>query len=517
MSEQPRTEPSMDELIGQLAERKERAGEMGGVDAVERHKASDRLTVRERVQLLIDEGTWFEIGMLAEPAIRRERPTPGDGVVTGFGEVNGSAVAVIGIDATVMAGSTAPVSMRKQGRVAALASSKGIPLIMLCDADGGRIPDVMGWRFSGLPLDFSSFLQPAPGCPAIPRAAAVLGPSYGDSALHASTAHFVVMTETAALALSGPSVIRSAIGEDVSDSELGGPAAALPIGVAHLVVPSEVDAMTAVAVFLSYLPPNSDLPAPRVTSRPPLRDPDQIGSVVPTNAKSAYDMYDVVESVVDEGSVFPWAADFGPALITALARLDGYPVGVIANQPTMNAGALDPPALRKSTRFVEMCDTFNLPLLFLQDVPGLLIGRSAEKDGIVRGYEDLVARLARARVPKVSVVVRKAYGGGHFAMGGRPNNPDFLVAWPSAELGFMAPDTGVSTVHRRRLEAALAEGGEDMERQVRSELMSSWTDESKPWEAAAHFYLDDVIDPRTTRQWAIRAIEVAWGSRGRTV
>lgn len=508
---------AMEDLIQELNERKSQALEMGGAEAVAKHQATGRLTVRERVDLLVDPGTWFEVGMFALPEIRRDRPVPGDGVVTGFAEMQGRPVGVIGIDATVLAGSTAPVSMRKQGRIAAFASEKGIPLVTLCDADGGRIPDVMGWRFSGLPLDFSSFLQPPEGSPEIPRAAAVLGPSYGDSALHASTAHFVVMTENAAVALSGPSVVQSAIGEEITDQELGGPDRALAIGTAHMAVGSEQDAFLAIAAFLSYLPSNSNLPAPRFESRLPKSSAMDIAGIVPTNPRSAYDMFDVIESIVDGDSVFPWAQAHGPALITAFARIDGYPIGIVANQPTVNAGALDPAALRKSSHFAEMCETFNLPLVFLQDVPGLLIGKKAEQEGIVRGYEDLVARLARSRVPKVSVVIRKAYGGGHYAMGGKPTRPDFLVAWPSAELGFMAPETGINTVYRRRLEAAFAEGGEELEEAVRAELMSEWQDESRPWEAAAHFYLDDIIDPGTTRDWMIRAIELSWGPGERVV
>lgn len=517
MTENDPAPGAMQNLVEELSERKSRALEMGGPDAVAKHHATGRLTVRERIDLLVDSGTWFEVGALALSEIRRDRPVPGDGVVTGFGEMQGRPVGVIGIDASVLAGSTAPVSMRKQGRVAAFASEKGIPLIMLCDADGGRIPDVMGWRFSGLPLDFTSFLQPPEGCAEIPRAAAILGPSYGDSALHASTAHFVVMMDTAAVALSGPSVIESAIGEEITDQELGGPDRALAIGTAHMAVTSEHDAFLAMSAFLSYLPSNSTLPAPRFESRPPKNAADDLLGIVPTNPRLAYDMYDVIESIADRDSVFPWAQEHGPALITAFARLDGYPVGIVANQPTVNAGALDPAALRKSSRFADMCDTFNLPLAFLQDVPGLLIGKKAEQEGIVRGYEQLVARLARCRVPKVSVVIRKAYGGGHYAMGGKPTRPDFLVAWPSAELGFMAPETGINTVYRRRLQAAFDEGGEGAESAVRAELMSEWQDESRPWEAAAHFYLDDVIDPRATRNWLIRAIELSWGAGDRVV
>ena len=505
----------MEERLAELQRRRETALAMGGPDRVERHHATGRLTVRERLDGLLDEGSFYEIGMLAEPELRHERPIPGDGCVTGFGHIDGRAVCVIAIDATVLAGTTAPVSMRKQGRIAAFAAKKGLPLILLCDADGGRIPDVMGWRFSGLPFDFSTFLQVPEGYPTIPRIAAVLGPGYGDSALHAGTAHVIVMTESSSIALSGPSVVASAIGEQVTDEELGGPEHAQEVGTAHVVVPSESEAFDAIAAFLSYLPNNANRPAPLAPAVAPAADPETLLTVVPTDSKRAYDMQDVIDAVVDADTVLPWRPEAGQAVITAFARMSGQVVGVIANQPRHGAGALDAKALEKAHDFVDLCDTFNVPLVFLQDVPGLMIGVQAERQGIVLWYERLVARLARAKVPQVAVVIRKAFGGGHYAMGGRPTLPDLLVCWPTAELGFMAPDTGVVTVNRRRLERVEAEEGPDARRALEEELTAHWIDESAPWEAAANIYVDDIIDPRDTRRVILTGIEFGWGDRER--
>ena len=267
----PATGPTMGERIAESRRRHAEALEMGGAQAVDKHRASGRLPVRERIALLTDEGSWFETGMLAQPERRTGKKVPGDGVVTGFGRVDGRPVGLIGIDATVLAGTTAPVSMRKQGRLIDQAQRFGYPLVLLCDADGGRIPDVMGWRFSGLPLDFATFLKPRPGEPPVPRAAAVLGPSYGDSALHASTAHFVVMVASAAIALSGPSVVEAAIGEQLTDAGLGGPDGAQAAGNAHMVVQSEADAFEAIAAFLSYLPSSAARPWPRPPRPRPTR------------------------------------------------------------------------------------------------------------------------------------------------------------------------------------------------------------------------------------------------------
>lgn len=505
----------MEERLEELRRRRQIALGMGGPEKIARHHASGRLTVRERLDGLLDKGSFYEIGLLAEPELRHERPIPADGVVTGFGRIDGRRVCVIAIDATTLAGTTAPISMRKQGRIAAFAAKKGLPLILLCDADGGRIPDVMGWRFSGLPFDFSTFLQVPEGYPEIPRIAAVLGPGYGDSALHAGTAHIVVMTENSSIALSGPSVVASAIGEQVSDHDLGGPEHAQEVGTAHLVVPTERQAFDAIAAFLSYLPNNAARPAPLAPPVAPLRDPESLRTVVPANPKQAYDMFDVIDAIVDADTVLPWRPEAGKAVITAFARLSGQPVGVIANQPRFGAGALDARALQKVHDFADMCDTFNIPLVFLQDVPGLMIGIEAERQGIVLWYERLVARLARAKVPQVVVIIRKAYGGGHYAMGGRPTLPDLLVAWPTAELGFMAPDTGVKTVNRRKLEEAEARGGPEARRRLEEELTAHWIDESAPWEAAAHVYIDDIIDPVDTRRVLLTGIDFGWGDRDR--
>jgi len=509
------TEPTMDQKIAELRERQARAREMGGEEGLKRHRASGRLPVRERVELLIDEGSWFEIGALALPEMRSERHVPGDAAVTGFATLDGRHIGVVGIDSSLLAGTTAPTGMRKQGRLIEIAQKNGFPIVLLCDADGGRIPDVMGWRFSHLPLDFKTFLKRTDGGPLVPRAAAVLGPSYGDSALHASTADFVVMANFASLALVGPSVIEPATGEKLTDQELGGPDKALAIGNAHMSVDTEAEAMDAIAAFLSYLPSNSAKPAPVAPAREPAIDPADLDMIVPLGAKSGYDMRRVIEAIFDADSIFPWAEHWGPSLLTCFARLGGDPVGVIANQPIVKAGALDADALVKEHDFVNLCDTFNIPLIFLQDVPGLMVGTEAEKKGTLKAYEKLALRISTAEVPKIGVLIRKAYGGGHFAMGGRPTHPDFLFAWPSAEMGFMAPETGIKTVNRRKLEIVLAEQGQDAHDALVAELYREWTEISEPWEAAAHIALDDVIEPAQTRAILLNALRFAWGERER--
>ncbi|QEC50529.1 hypothetical protein FSW04_25060 [Baekduia soli] len=502
--------------LDELERRRADALAMGGPERIARHEATGRLTARDRIDLLIDPGSWREIGLHALPEIRRDAPSPGDAIVTGLARVGGRMVGVVAIDATVLAGTTAPVNMRKQNRIAEWAGRKGIPLIFLSDNDGGRLPDLLGWRFSGVPFDFTTFLQSPPGSPSIPRITAVLGPSYGDAALHAAIADLVVMKRDSAIALSGPPVILGAIGEDVSADELGGPGVAHETsGSAHVVVDEEQEAIASIKKFLGYMPDAADLPAPIAPPVEPARDPSELVDLVPSAPRRGYDMRRVLQAIVDGDSLFEWGERFGRSLICALARIEGHPVGVIASQPMQRAGVLDVPALTKELRFAELCDTFNIPLVFLQDVPGLMIGTDAERGGILGCYERLAAALARAQVPKIAVVVRKAYGGGHIAMGGRPVKPDLLVAWPSAELGFMAPDTGVRTVHRRKLDKLAEEEGVEARDALAAQLEAEWAAESQPWEAAANIILDDVIHPADTRRVIAEGIEFAWGTRPR--
>jgi acetyl-CoA carboxylase carboxyltransferase component len=508
------TETSLSGPVEDLERRRAEALAMGGEERIARQHESGRLTARERIALLIDPDSWCEFGLHALPEIRREAPSPGDAVVTGLGRVKGRKVGVVAIDATVLAGTTAPVNMRKQNRIAEWCGRKGLPLIFLADNDGGRLPDLLGWRFSSVPFDFSTFLQSPEGCPAVPRVTAVLGPSYGDAALHAAIADMVVMKRDAAIALSGPPVIKGAIGEDVTGEELGGPKVAHETsGSAHIVVDTDAEAIETVKLFLDYMPDAADLPAPVALPAEPELPADGLMDIVPREPRRGYDMRKVLRSIFDEGSIMQWGERYGRSLICALARLEGEPVGVVASQPMQRAGVLDVPALSKERRFAELCDTFNLPLIFLQDVPGLMIGTDAERGGILRCYEELASTLARTKVPKIAVIVRKAYGGGHIALGGRPVKPDTLLAWPTAEMGFMAPDTGVRTVYRRRLDALEADQGIDARNALSAELEAEWAAESQLWEAAANIILDDVIKPTETRWRLIESIDFAWGSR----
>jgi acetyl-CoA carboxylase carboxyltransferase component len=245
----------------------------------------------------------------------------------------------------------------------------------------------------------------------------------------------------------------------------------------------------------------------------PSRPAEDLLHLLPVERKHGYDMREVLDAIVDAGSILEYGAPKGPGLICAFARIEVMAIGLAASQPLRHGGALDVPALQKWLAFIDVCDTFNLPLVMLHDVPGLLIGSNEERLGLIRYLERVALRISQVQVPKVAVILRKSYGGGYFVLAGKQSSPDLLVAWPTAELGFMAPEAGVRTVHRRDLEAARSEGGNDAYESKLAELIEEWAHESEPWEAAAHYYLDDIIDPRETRSCIVAGIEYTWRQR----
>ncbi|HEX4108978.1 MAG TPA: carboxyl transferase domain-containing protein [Solirubrobacteraceae bacterium] len=517
--------------VAELQRRREHAEAMGGAERIARHHESGRLTARERIDLLVDPGSFRELGLLAlperrpesadeggaaghSPATRAPRRSPyggADGIITGWARIGGRRAAVIAVDATVLGGTTAYVNAEKLMRTCRRASEAGLPVVVLADADGGRMPDVMGWRMGGLPLEFGTLLATPPGRPTILRLCAALGPCFGDAGLEATAAHIAVMTPGASIALSGTEVVETSIGERLSNVELGGPDVAAAVsGQVEMVAETEPEAIALLRRALSYLPDHAGQPAPRADPLAPAADPETLLEVVPVDRRRGYDVRKVLDAVLDAGSLLEYGARKGRSLICGLARIEGEPIGVAASQPMQRGGVLDVPALEKLLAFVRLCDTFNLPIVTLHDVPGLMIGAEAERRGLLRMLETITVAQAHAGVPKISVVMRKSYGGGYFVMNGRQTTPDLLVAWPTAELGFMAPEAGVRTVHRRELEQAFADGGEQARDALLEQLIEEWAHQSEPWEAAAHLYLDDVIDPRDTRRTIAAGIAYCW-------
>lgn len=502
----------MRERVEDLQRRRARIAELGGPEAVARQHAAGKLTARERLALLFDAGTFVEIGAHAthhsdHPAMAG-RETPADGVITGFGRVHGRPVCAIAYDFTVMAGSMGRTGEQKCARVREVALTKRVPLVWLIDSAGARIQEAAGggW-FAG---SGHLFREEVVMSGVVPLVAAVMGPGAAGTAYIPGLADFVPMVRgTSHMALGGPPLVKAVVGEDVEPEELGGSKVHTEVsGVADLEVPDDAACIRAIQEYLSYFPSsNLESPPRGPTDDPPDRMEESLLDVVPDNPRRAYDMHRVIERIVDHGRFFELKPAWAKNLIVGLARLHGYPVGIVANQPLHLGGILDVDAADKAARFIMLCDAFHIPLLFLQDVPGFMVGTRVERAGIIRHGAKMLYAVAEATVPKITVVVRKAYGAGYYVMCGRAYEPDLIVAWPTAEISVMGPEGAVNIIFRKQIAGAADPEAE------RRRLVEEFRRVIDPYVAAGHAFLDDVIDPRETRPVVIRALELARGKR----
>lgn len=501
----------------ELERRRALADAMGGAARVAAHRAAGRLTARERVAVLVDPGSFVELGRLAHS----DRPEVGeraaaDAAVTGVGTVEGRKVGVIAIDATVLAGSTGKVGARKQGQLMSLAARKGYPIVTLGDANGGRLPDLLGSDFGGSAGgdEGEHFLGIRVTGDRIPRVSAILGNAYGDPALWAGASDFVVMAEGGSIALSGPSLVGSSTGAATTHEALGGPEVTVrTTGLVTQLHPTEEAAIGAVRTYLSYLPSNAACAPPVAPAVAPDTPPDALAAIVPDRGRRGYDVRKVIDGVVDGGSFFELHPEFARSVVVGLARVQGRPVGVVANQPKFRGGVLDAPAITKAHRLIELCSGFGLPLVFLQDMPGVMIGVESERLGVAQRLMDLFATVARSPVPKVTVIVRKAFGFGYIALGGPSMGTDYVVAWPNAEIGFMSADNAVQVLHAKRVAAVRQAEGEDAARALAAQLEAETHSAFAPWQAAAQSFLHDVIRPEETRQAVVDGLFIGTGYR----
>ncbi len=494
-------------LVGDLATRKARALEMGGEKLVERQHSLGKLTVRERLDLLVDPGTWVEYGLLADhmDAGLGDRTLAADGAITGVGAVDGRLVAIAAYDFTVMAGSMGAVGESKITRMRAHAVRQRIPFVWLLDSAGARIQSTSGSSFAGAG---ALFREQVAMSGVVPMVAAMLGHCAAGTAYIPGLADFVPMVKgTSSMALGGRHLVKAAVGEDVTEEEMGGSAVHTKVsGVADLEVADDEECLRAVRDYLSFFPQhNRASPPVRGTNDPVDRRAEELYELVPTAPRRAYDVRKVVHAIVDDGDVFWMKPEWAKNLVTGLARVGGQPVGIVANQPMVLGGALDVNAADKAARFVWLCDAFNIPLVFLHDVPGFIVGSAVEKQGIIRHGAKMLFAVSEATVPKISVVLRKSYGAGYFVMNGLAYEADYIVAWPTAEIAVMGPDGAVNIIHRRQLEAI-----EDEEERVakRLELAAEIRANIDPYIAAGHAQLDDVIDPADTRAAIARGLRI---------
>ncbi|HIA00631.1 MAG TPA: acyl-CoA carboxylase subunit beta [Myxococcales bacterium] len=502
----------MRELVAELAEKREAVLAMGGEKRVTRQKARGKMTVRERITVLFDDDTFMEFGTNATFHIGHEEITsvqaPADGVITGIGKINGRMTACAAYDFTVLGGSIGMVGETKVTRLREMALKDRIPIVWLIDSAGARIHPAGGLNQAGTIAYFANsgylFREQVHMSGVIPQVAAMVGPGAAGTAYIPGLADFVPMVrKTSSMALGGPALVRAAVGEEISEEALGGSRIHNEIsGVADQQYKSDEECLNSIKAFLSYLPQNCrEKPERLPYEEKSALLSDDILDLLPEDSKASYDMRKLIEMVVDEDSVFEIKPKFAKNLVTCFARIGGYSVGIVANNPRYVGGVLNVDAADKAARFVNLCDAYNVPLVFLQDVPGFVIGSKAEQEGIIRHGAKMLFAVADATVPKMTVVIRKAYGAGYYVMCGRAYEPDLFVSWPTGEISVMGAKGLVSIAMAKAL--AVAPDRDDMINQLAEHIQPH----INIYNVAGHAYVDEVIDPRETRKVLIHALE----------
>jgi acetyl-CoA carboxylase carboxyltransferase component len=483
----------------------------GGEAKIATQHAAEKLTARERLALLIDEGTFVELGIHGRPHFSQRamdgRDAPADGVITGYGKVDGRLTAVAAYDFTVMAGSMGMTGELKVTRLRELALSKRIPFVWLLDSAGARIQEAVGSLFAG---SGHLFREEVINSGVIPQVAALMGPCAAGTAYIPGLADFVPMVRgRGSMALAGPHLVRAAVGEEVTQEELGGSRVhCRKSGVGDLEVADDPECIEAIKRYLSFFPQHcEEAPPVRAVSDPIDRADEELLDALPESNRKPYDMYEVIRRIVDDGEWFDLKPQFAKTIITCLARFGGRPAGIVANQPKQLGGILDNDSADKAARFINLCNAYGIPLVYLMDVPGFMVGSKVEQQGIIRHGAKMLYATANATVPKITVILRKAYGAGYYVMCGRAYEPDLIVAWPSAEISVMGAEGAVEIIFRKQVQDA-----EDPEAK-RQELIEDFRKIIDVYVAAGNDMIDDVIDPRETRATICRGLEMSAGKR----
>jgi len=495
--------------LADLLRRNDEAVHAGSARAVEKQHAKGKKTARERIEALLDEGSFIEMDEFARHrstafGLEENRPY-GDGVVTGYGTVDGRPVCVFAQDFTVFGGSLGEVFGEKIVKVMDLALKTGCPMIGINDSGGARIQEGV----VSLGLYGEIFYRNVISSGVVPQISLIMGPCAGGAVYSPAITDFTVMVDkTSHMFITGPDVIKTVTGEDVEFEDLGGARTHnTKSGNAHYLASDEDDAIDYVRALLSYLPSNNldEAPVYEADSEPgvlEITDVDrELDTFIPDSANQPYDMHTVIEHILDEGEFLEVQALFAPNILCGFGRVEGRPVGVVANQPMQFAGTLDIDASEKAARFVRTCDAFNVPVLTFVDVPGFLPGTDQEWNGIIRRGAKLIYAYAEATVPKVTVITRKAYGGAYDVMGSKHLGADVNVAWPTAQIAVMGAQGAVNILYRRELAEA------DEPEQRRSELVQEYEDHlANPYIAAERGYVDSVIPPSYTRKYVTMAL-----------
>ncbi len=502
---------TIEEKLQRLRDLKAQALQGGGPERIERQHKAGKLTARERLDLLLDKGSFRELDMFVTHRATRfgmdKRKYLGDGVVTGWGTIDGRLVFVYAQDFTVMGGSLGEAHARKIVKVLDLALQNGAPVIGINDSGGARIQEGV----DALGGYGEIFYRNTIASGVIPQIAAIMGPCAGGAVYSPALMDFIFMVRgTSYMFITGPEVVKAVTHEEVTFEELGGADIhAEKSGVAHVVADSEADVLYLIRKLLRYLPQNNLEDPPYMdTGDDPLREDPELDTLVPTDPSKPYDVRDVIRRVVDNGEFFEIHETFASNIVVGFARLGGYSVGIVANQPSVLAGVLDIDASEKAARFVRFCDAFNIPIVTFVDVPGFMPGTAQEHGGIIRAGAKLLYAYSEATVPKLTVVLRKAYGGAYDVMSSKHLRADINFAWPTAEIAVMGPEGAVKIVFRKEIAQA-----EDPKAK-QDELVAQYRQEfAHPYIAAARGYIDDVIVPRSTRPRLINALHMLANKR----
>jgi acetyl-CoA carboxylase carboxyltransferase component len=489
---------SANDLIRQLEENTAEALAMGGAEKLAARKKQGLLNARERIDYLVDPGTFIESGRFAR-GIREEvrHKTPADGKIAGFAKLAGREIALVANDFTVLGASSSVINMKKIRHVKGVACQRGMPLVLLGESSGARMPDRMGASGRAIlaqdPTEYQRLRES-------PWVSALLGQCYGSSTWYAAMSDFVVMRKGAVMAVASPNVTSLAIGKPMDPEELGGWRILTgSSGLADLAVDTDEQALDAVKKFLSYLPSHAMEPPPEYPV--PAGSDDacrKILELMPEERTRVYDVRRIIAAIADKDSSFELKERYGRSVATVLARLSGKSVGFIANNPLYKGGALDPDACQKATSFMVLCDSFNIPLVFLVDVPGFLIGVEGELRGMPGKIINWMNAISLVTVPKITIILRKSYGQAYINVGGGRNS-DEIACWPMADLGFMDPRVSVNVLYGLKEE-------DDPERF--RQLVAEVDRDTTPWELARLYESHYVIDPRDTRSWLTRVLDV---------
>jgi propionyl-CoA carboxylase beta chain len=494
-----------------LHEQREKAQLGGGEERIKAQHGRGRLTARERLDLLLDKGSFRETDMFVTHRTTDfgldKRKYLGDSVVTGWGTIEGRLVYVFSQDFTVFGGSLGEVHAAKICKIMDMAMKNGAPVIGLNDSGGARIQE--GVVSLGAYADI--FLRNTLASGVVPQISAIMGPCAGGAVYSPALTDFIFMVRNSSyMFVTGPDVVKTVTHEDVTFEELGGADThASTSGVCHYVAENEADCLYMIRVMLSYLPQNNMEDPPFVpTSDDRLRTEAALDELIPEDPSKPYDMREVIKLVVDDGVFMEVHENYAQNIVTCFARLGGHSVGIIANQPSVLAGVLDINSSDKAGRFVRFCDSFNLPLITLVDVPGFLPGTGQEHGGIIRHGAKLLYAYCEATVPKITLITRKAYGGAYDVMSSKHIRGDLNFAWPSAELAVMGPEGAVNIIFRKELAEA-----DDPDKR-RQELVAEYREKfANPYIAASRGYIDDIIEPRFTRPRLINALEMLANKR----